>query len=217
MIIESRNNISGKTFLSILADGKFHQEVPEGTEGAVIREYEDSKGNKGSKTELVHDSIKGKITKIEIVEKEFGKSINLHIDDDGIISTGVAGRFGEDLMKKLPNVDFNKEVILSPYSFTPKGEENNKSGVTITQDGLKLVSYYYNPETKETINGLPEPEGDTSKFDSDDWKIHFTVVRKFLIKQIEKLSVYGVEEKKEESLDEVANSLKDITDGEELF
>jgi hypothetical protein len=209
MKIESLNNAGGKTFLTILADGKFHQEVPEGTEGAVIREYEDSKGNKGAKCELVHDSIKGKITKIEIVEKEFGKSLNLHIDDDGIISTGVASKFGEDLMKKLPNVDFEEELTLTPYSFTPKGEEHNKSGVTITQDGVKIGSYYYDAENKKSINGIPEVEGDSSKFDSDDWKIHFTVVRKFLMKEIEKLPVYGVEikEEKKDTLDEIVEEI----------
>ena len=36
-------------FISILADGKFHETVKEGTEGAVEREYETSDGKTGKK------------------------------------------------------------------------------------------------------------------------------------------------------------------------
>lgn len=203
MQLENNNGGNGdKAFVKILADGKFHQSVPEGTEGAVVRTFEDSDGVEQTKTELVFDTVKGIITKIEFVEGKFGKSMQLEIDGDGIISVGTASNFGEDLMKKLPALDLTKEVTFTPYSFIPKGEENSKKGVSVYQDGVKIQSHYYkeDPATKGkylTINGMPETEGDTSKFDSDDWKMHFMVVRKFLMKEIEKLSVFSkaVEEK----------------------
>ena len=53
-----------KTYASILADGKIHITVPEGTPEASLRTYETSDGKSGSKWELVYTSIIGKITKV---------------------------------------------------------------------------------------------------------------------------------------------------------
>lgn len=197
-----------KKFVVILADGKFHQTVDEGTEGAVVRTYTDKNEVEQSKTELVFDTVKGMITKIEFVDGEFGKSMQVEIDGDGIISVGTSSQFGEDFMKKLPALDFSKEVTITPYSFIPKGEENSKKGVSIYQDDVKVKSHFYevDPEDKKKFivtNGMPVPEGDTSKFDSDDWKMHFMVVRKFLIKEIEKLSVFSKSEPKDVPLEDV--------------
>lgn len=177
---------NSKVFITILADGKFHQTVPEGTPNAITREYEDKEGVKQTKTELVHDSITGKITGIAFEDGEYGKSIQLTIDNEGIISAGTASNFGEDLMKKLPSVDFSKEVKLAPYAFEADGK--SKKGVTVYQDDVKLESFYWDSVAKKAVNSLPEPEGDTSKFDSDDWKMHFMKVRKFLVEQTGKLA-----------------------------
>lgn len=195
MQLENNNQNSDKTFVIVLADGKFHKSVDAGTEGAVVRSYEDKDGATKTKTELVFDTVKGMITKLEFVDGEFGKSLHVEIDNDGIVSVGTASPFGEDLMKKLPSLDFSKEVTLTPYAFIPKGEENSKKGISVYQDGVKVQSNYYkaDPENEGkfiNINGIPEAEGDTTKFDSDDWKMHFMVVRKFLIKEITKLSVF---------------------------
>lgn len=199
MIIENEKK-SDKTFLTILADGKFHEQVSEGTQGAVAREYEDENDEKKIKYELVHDSVKGIITSVSVVEGFKGlKNLNIEIDSE-IISTGVKGQFGEDLLKKLPSIDFTKEVTLTPYSFIPKGEDVVKKGVTVYQDGVKVESFYWDKETKTEKNGVPAPVGDTSAFDSDDWTNHFNVVRKFMLKEIEKLPVF-VEVTKEEAKD----------------
>ena len=208
MQIENKGNNTDKTFLTILADGKFHQEVEVGTEGAITRTYEDKEGVEQSKTELVHDSVKGIITAVEFHDGVFGKNLNITIDNDGIISMGTASNFGEDMMKKLPAIDFTKEVTITPYAFIPKGEENSKKGVTVYQGGVKVQSHYskeFPVDSKKyvTINGMPEVEGDTKSFDSDDWKMHFMVVRKFLIKEIEKLSIFKKAEVKVEDKTEI--------------
>ena len=196
MIVEN-NKKSDKTFLTILADGKFHEQVEEGREGAVAREYEDENDEKKVKYELVHDSVKGIITSVSVVEGFKGlKNLNIEIDSE-VISTGVKGQYGEDLLKKLPALDFSKEVTLTPYSFIPKGEDTVKKGLTIYQDGIKVESFYWDKETKTEKNGVPTV-GDSSAFDSDDWTNHFNVVRKFMIKEIEKLPVF-VEATKEET------------------
>lgn len=183
-----------KKFIVVLADGKFHQTVPEGTEGAVVRTYEDSEGVEQSKTELVFDGIKGVITSISFDDGQFGKSLQLEIDNEGIISIVTASNFGEDLMKKLPNIKLDEPVKLVPYSFIPKGETKSKKGVTVYQNDVKVDSFYWDKEAEKSVNSIPEVEGDASKFDSDDWKMHFMVVRKFLIKEVEKLPKYVVKE-----------------------
>lgn len=196
MELKKNEGLGDRKFIVVLADGKFHQTVPEGTEGAVIRTYEDNDGAEQSKLELVFDEVKGVITSISFEDSQFGKNLQIEIDNEGVISMGTASSFGEDLMKKLPNLDLDKEVRLVPYAFTPKGESKTKKGVTVYQDEKKIESFYWDKETSKNINGIPEVEGDTKTFDSDDWKMHFMVVRKFLIKEIEKLPKYVVRETK---------------------
>lgn len=182
MKTESHNS-NDKTFITILADGKLHQTVPEGTEGAVVRKYEDKEGVEKEKIELVHDSVSGKITKISFESGDYGKNLQIELDGDGIISLGTKTNFGEDLMKKIPAIDLTKEVKLAPYSFNDDKGKNRK-GVTVYQDGVKIDSFYKSEDNK-AINGMPEPEGDTKSFDSDDWSDYFSTVRKFLIKNVE--------------------------------
>lgn len=183
MLTETREGI--RQYLTILSDGKFHKSVPEGTEGAVIREYEDKAGVKQTKTELVFDSVTGKITDVSFEDSDYGKNLKIELDGDGIISVGTSSSFGEDLMKKLPNIKLEQEVKLVPYSFTTGSK--NKKGVTVYQNEEKVENFYYNGATKENINGIPVAEGDTTIFDSDDWKMHFMKIRKFLILEVEKL------------------------------
>lgn len=198
----NKTNKGDKKFIIVLADGKFHQTVPEGTEGSIVRTYVDKDDKEQSKTELVFDEVIGVITSISFNDGEYGKSIELEIDNEGILSFNTASSFGEDLMKKLPAIKLDEPVKLVPYSFIPKGEDKSKKGVTVYQNDVKVDSFYWEKDASgktkgKIVNGIPEPEGDTSKFDSDDWKMHFMVVRKFLIKEIEKLPKFVVKESKE--------------------
>lgn len=183
---ESKNE-SVRQYLTILTDGKLHKDVPEGTEGEIKREVKDKQTGvvTGIKNELVFDEVSGIITNISFKEGKFGTNIQIEIDKDGVLSLGTASEYGEDIMKKIPNIDLSKEVKIVPYSFTAEGK--SKKGVTIYQDGNKIGSFYFDPATKTGINGIPLTEGDTSKFTSDDWKLHFMLVRKFLVNQLEAL------------------------------
>jgi hypothetical protein len=189
MLTPDRND----RFISILADGKFHENVREGTDGASLRQYETSKGEKGEKWELTYQKIEARIVNIEFHDGDFGKNILITFqDDDGnevVLSQGTATNFGEDLMKKLPSVNFAEKVTAVPYAFEDD-RGRPKRGVNLYQDGKKLTNFFYKPSEVEgergtTVNGYPEPEGDTSNFSKDDWKIHFLQARKFLINYIE--------------------------------
>src|SRR3990167_9788337 len=112
MGLENRRN-SGADFVSILADGKFHLEVEKDTEGSILREYETSDKNAGSKYELLFDTLEGMITSLTFREGEFGSQLYMGINDV-VVCMGVASSYAEDVMKKVPNINFDKPITLQP-------------------------------------------------------------------------------------------------------
>ena len=192
-LLTSKEN---RRFISVLAsDGSFREKVTETTPGAIKREYETSDGTKGEKWELVYAKLEGMITGLQFWDGDYGSSLQITVkngEDEAILSLGVQTPFGEDMMKKLPNMDLTKPVSFEPYSF----EDDNKKlrrGISIKQGGVKIENYYSAMEGKGkkqkrvSANGIPEPEGDVSGYKKDDWKLHFLKVRKFLVEQVEKL------------------------------
>ena len=188
---EKKNGV----FFNILADGKFHQTVDEGTESAVLREGETKEGEKYSKWEKLFESLSGKIKSVEFFDGNYGKNIIVNMEDEEGefgISVSTSSNFGEDLMKKLPNIKLLEEVKFAPYSFEDdKGK--TKKGITVTQNGEKVQSYYhdYNPGTKAMTlkNGYPEaPVAKKGKtISSDEWKVYFGQARIFMIGKTEEL------------------------------
>lgn len=187
-------------FFSVLADGKFHHSVPEGTEGAVKREYETSDGTKGFKWEITANSIEGIISGISTRDGEYGKQLHIAFAPDAndtkdvVVSLNLSSNFAEDVLKKLPNVNVDKPVKLVPYSFEDEKTKKQKRGITIYQDDQKIASYYHEmKKDKKTgkdimspINDYPEVPKESKDWDSDDWKMYFTNCRKFMVKQLEK-------------------------------
>jgi len=175
-------------FISVISDGKFHEKVTEDTEGAVLREYELRDGTKGSKWELVYQKVENVyITNVEFEDGDYGKNILVTLSDgenEIIWAQGTKTNFGEDLMKKLPAVDFAEKVSIQPYSFPSEKTGKPVRGVNIYQKSDKVLSHFWDGE--KVINGLPEVDKEEAKgFDSDDWISHFTTVRKFLVAYIE--------------------------------
>lgn len=183
-------------FATVLADGKIHVNVPEGTEGAVEREYETSDGKKGTKLELVYTELNGIIQKIDFHEGDYG--INLQIvvgeeDDEKPITLSLSteSNFGEDMMKKLPNINLKKPVTLAPFSFdNDKGKKQR--GISVTQlnkkgEPEKILNFYFDPEKKVVINGypaVPKPEKGGKPLSKTTWRKYFSVARDFLIEDI---------------------------------
>lgn len=179
------NNEFDGVFANVISDGSIRVKVDEGTPGAVRRDYELADGTKGTKFELKYSEIVGKIVNVEFYEGDYGKNIITTIDDgkDKIaLSLSTAGNFGEDFMKKLPNIDFGKEVRIVPYSFTDDKKKIRK-GITVYQEGNKITSFFSGKDN-EPLHDFPQPEK-TEGMDSDDWKIYFMQARKFLIKYLE--------------------------------
>ena len=190
-----------KPYVSILSsDGSLRLVVPEGTEGAVKREYTVGKGKDektGVKYELVFKSLDGMISDVAFHDGDYGKLLQVTVTDEEaeegakefVLSVNTSTNFGEDLMKKLPNIDFEQPVKFVPYSFEDERGKQRR-GVTVIQNDEKVQSFFqeYDEKTKKTtnLNKYPDPEGDTKEYDADDWKVYFTKARKFLVKYTEK-------------------------------
>lgn len=179
------------TYATVLADGKMHVTVPEGTEGAVLREYETSTGEKGSKWEHVFTKLSGMITGIAFYEGDYGNQLQITVKDGDdkpvVLSLSTSQNFGEDMLKKIPNIDLSKRVSLSPYALTDEKTGKLKKGISVVQDDLKVQNFFYDFHEKKNINGYPEPKfkldkktGENKPFSKDEWKLYFGECRVFL-------------------------------------
>jgi len=185
-----------KTYAIVIADGTIRVQTDKSNPKAVEREIEKSDKTKITKYETVSKGIEGRVIDISFKDSDFGKNINITFEKESetedylVLSLSTKGSFGDDFMKKMPNVDFTKNISLSPFSFIGDNGKPIK-GITIWQGEkgsmTKTTNYFREGEGKEgkNINGFPSPEGDTSKFEKDDWIMYFMGVTKFLVKHTE--------------------------------
>ena len=174
------NQRENKTFASILSDGKFHVTVPEGTEGAILREYESSEGEKGEKYELLYDTLSGVLEGIYFRDSEYGNQ--LHICLGGVdLSLNANSNFASDFMKKLPNINVDEHVDIGGYAFADSKTKKTKRGIVVKQGDDKIANFFYDADKDKELHDFPTPEKDNDDMDTDDWKIHFIKVTKFLV------------------------------------
>lgn len=173
-------------YVYILSDGLLREKVAEGTDGAELRKWETKDGKKGEKWERSYKEMTGTITNVKFDEGEYGEQVQLTVEDEDnkvVLTLPVGSNFGEDLLKKLPAVNFEEKITISPYSFTAdNGKE--KRGVNLYQKSDKVSNFFYDFEKKEALNGFPVPEGDTKEYTKDQWKLYYLQVRMFLIKYV---------------------------------
>lgn len=182
------------TFASILADGKIHITVPEGTEGSVVREYttSDEPDVKRKKTEMVYKDISGLIKEVKFEEGKFGNQILLSIldeeegeEDPTILCLGTESNFGEDVMKKLLNVNLKKPVKFAPYSFKD-GKGKTQRGVVMMQSDKKLENFFYDSKEKKNLHGYPEtlkPKSGKS-ITKAQWRKYFSECSEWLVEYL---------------------------------
>ena len=176
--------------------GEFRVQVPQDHPEAVRRDYELKDGTHGTKYERAVKALFGKITDVSFYEGDYGKNLLVTLDkneetgDTPVISVGVATNYGEDFLKKLPSINFEEEVRIRPFAWTPEDSTKERRGIEITmrdEEGLfkKKVHDFFHDENKNVLHDYPTPEGDVEKYDTEDWKIYFIKARKFLIKYAE--------------------------------
>ncbi len=197
---------SDTIFASVLADGLIHVKVKEATEGAVKRMFatdDDKKKQRKDPTHLPtgfawehqYTELSGIIQEVSFRKGQYGLSLQIVVADEEdedakpiTLSLGVASNFGEDMMKKLPNINMKLPVTLAPYSFE-NDRGKNQRGITVTQENkkgekVKITSYFHeqNKEGKtDTTNGYPPITKNSAK----DWKKYFESARDFLVEYTE--------------------------------
>ena len=209
------------SYISISSDAKLRKVVPAGTPGAKERIYEtkekDADGNfiKGSKIEREYESVSGKITDIKFVDTAFGTLLQVTVtdpflaDDVEVLSMSTSQSYAQDFMKKLPNIDLSKYVVLKPFCFTPEGKKELK-GLTVTQDGVRVEKSFYDAETKTNTMGMPVPDAKLSTEKNEmkrkhGWKTYFKEIEIFLVDYTTEHFVSKFNKDAEETLGDVAS------------
>ena len=165
-----------------VVDGVLNQSVTATTDGAIRRDYELKNGKKGTKYEIPYKSWTGLVQDLIIKDGEYGEMLEVEFKD-AIVTFHTDSKYFSSFAQKLANVDINRAITISPYSFESNGKP--LKGVTIYQDGEKVKNYYWDDVVGTFTNGYPKPHGDTSKFKKDDWTVYYLGVKKFLIKELD--------------------------------
>lgn len=162
------------------------QKVEEGTLGAKRRDYETSDWNTGTKYEIHHKNLVGKVVGLEFVDGSFGEQFVLTLanwEDRAKIHLNSDSKYFTAFAKKLPNLKLEENVTLNSFDFTTN-DGKRITGMDIKQGGEKVADYYW--DGKKALNGIPEvSKTDAKGYDKDDWKMHFMKVKKFLKKEVE--------------------------------
>ena len=198
-----------KAFMTIV-NGKWAEKVEKGTTGSIERV------NKKGDTvhEMQYSDVTGVVKDLKIEKKDFGKQLNVLIDDVGetyTLSIPVESRYFDAFCSKIGNADMSKPMTITPYSFTPNGEKSVKTGINIYQIGnpkaLKAdgtidvkgkLPFYF---TKENPHGRPLPQkdgrplADGETLEEEEWKAYFLIISMFNQKYIEKFMQPVADEK----------------------
>jgi len=202
MSTEQKNTGSGKRFYQVF-DGEFRTKVPEGTPEAIERKNKNGVMVYERPVKALFGSIEG----VSVEDSDFGKQIKITLDknEDGenpVLSFGVESKNGRDIMKKLPGIDFKEEVRIMPYRFTPEGQTQELSGISITQKDeegkytKKIENFFLDPKSKKYLHGMPEIDWDNSS--ESEQKIFKIQRDEFLVNYMEKNVIPGLAAKSED-------------------
>lgn len=173
--------VKNERYISIKADGLFHEVVSKDKEGAVLREYKLKDGTEGSKWELLYKSIDNvHVKNIRFEDSDYGENILLTLTDgenEVVWSENTGTNFGTDLMKKLPNLNFSEKASFKPYAFQDERGKDRR-GVGVFQ-GDKITNFFFDGE--KNIHGFPEPQKPREDMKTADWKVYFLNVQIFLV------------------------------------
>lgn len=178
---------SDKQYYSVY-DGSFRTRVREGTPEALERV--NKKGVQVFEKEV--KALFGYIEDVSIEDSDFGKQVKITLDknDDGknpVLTFGVESKDGRDVLRKLPSIDYSKEVRIMPYRFTPEDSDKEVSGISFTQQDeegkytVKIENHFFDNEKKEYLHGFPTIDWDSSseseqkiyKIQRDDFLVRY--------------------------------------------
>jgi hypothetical protein len=190
-LYKSDSEVSHKPWLRIV-NGKFVRNVPEGTPGAVARQYtpKTADGKEGSETKTVYElqypAIEGYITGAEIVTDEKTKRTSLNLtftspsgDESAIFTTPFPGRIADSVICYFPTIDITKPVL-----FNVGREEKGatvKNFIWMSQSGSKLVRSYTKSNPLDCPPIVAKTVAGIVKYNSDDRdEFLYNVARRFI-------------------------------------
>lgn len=137
-----------------IRDGQFYKKYNEPTIGAIERT---NKNGKKVWEEFFDFDLSGVIKRIKLSANEWAGQIleNVEIviqdiDETYSIQLDLNSRYAQSFFARLPNIDLDKRVILSPAKYQKDGKDI--IGLFVKQDGESVKSFY----TKDEPNGMPQ-------------------------------------------------------------
>ena len=130
----SQSDKANKTYLNIVGGKitrRFKTHLPEekGKQITFNREIKDKEGNVvRTVIERYYDSLDGIITNAEIDKTgDYGAMLifNIISDEEYTLSIPLDSSYGRSILKRIPNIDPNKNIEFSPYNFESKDEVKN--------------------------------------------------------------------------------------------
>jgi len=156
-----------------VAKGKLRQKIKEPTATSKLR-IEEKDGVTHNILEEVFESLTGKVVSVRLYDGSFGEQWIVTIadgPDNYNVTMPVNSRYSSSFMERLPGIDFDQPILISPYDFENK-EGNRNSGVTIYQPAVqdkenKVPSYFRKYDDEGNFlrwkHKHPEPKQDASK------------------------------------------------------
>lgn len=191
---------SGKKYIYIIG-GKLCEKVDEGTPGSRKREHEKSDKSIVVKYEIEYKSCDGVIKYIDFKDTDFGQQCNVEFEDF-VLTLDTSSRYFIDFAKKLPSINIEKPVEIAPYDWEPEPGRRS-TGLNIIQDHKKAKSFYWDEIEKKPCHNLPVPIGNTEIYKSDDWKVFYINLKKFLVSEVQSMGMSkAVKREKEEQSEE---------------
>lgn len=180
-----------------VVEGTFRVQVPQDHEDAIRRDWTSKDGKtSGTKYEKHVRALFGTIEGMTLQDGEFGKNLNIHLDpnEDGetpVISLSVANRYGEDLLKKLPNLQKGVEYRFMPYAFTPEDKDTEVRGISVStknDEGKfedKVLNFFWDASLNEGRGGVTNGYPEATEEDREDWAFYYKKANKFMVKYAE--------------------------------
>jgi len=223
----AKENLKNNFTYYKLFNGEIYRQAKQG-EITQTRTVTVGKGDNAkifSKEGIFLRSLEGSITSVKFRNQNFDDGnvifLDVGIDNDSVFSVKWESKYAKNLAGRLMcDIDLMKSVEFLPYNSTMNNK--NYSGIAIKQGDITFKNFYFNSETKQSINGIEAldkfmPE---DRKDKDDWKIYFIKVAKFLKEEIERKFKnkfeYAKKETSETAKPEFQNPIDDFNNEDDL-
>lgn len=149
-----------RTFFSINGNAKLAKKATENTPNAVKSVYDAGTPNEKTVWQIEYSTIKGYITDLFYQSHpQYGDSLNIVIDNEGVIKLKVGSRYYYSFVKALPNIDLKQKLRFAPWKKEVDGKTKQALFVHYGDDKDAVKLAY----TKENPNGMPEMKQVTFK------------------------------------------------------